>query len=43
VGIGGVQAGYFMTSYDYFTNPNLASDFWNVRLEGVEKGTEASV
>jgi len=27
------QAGYFWMSYAYVTNPDLASDFWSVRLE----------
>jgi C1A family cysteine protease len=35
-GPGWGQAGYFMMPYDYFTNPNLASDFWTIRLVEVE-------
>jgi C1A family cysteine protease len=35
-GTGWGQAGYFMMPYDYFTNPNLASDFWTIRLVEVE-------
>ena len=26
------QAGYFWMPYDYLSNPNLASDFWTIRL-----------
>ena len=31
------RAGYFMMPYDYCTNPNLASDFWTIRLVEVER------
>ena len=35
-GTGWGQAGYFMMPYNYFTNPNLASDFWTIRLVEAE-------